>query len=406
MSLREQLLYELGVQCQHNLCYDVLQVAGDDRVMWERSPAVGPWSRPTPMMSCTLVKLHTGETVGYTHLQIPNNHQYCHLPKLPQMPLLGPSQNVPPTVTIREVTLERKRDHFVFSGKREDLEDAREVTLFHQPPAVRTTLIAYGHPVWWYLDKDELIAEDEDHGVWHAVPWPTTIYELYSMLQGGYGYGQHRQTAQTNHGYSAAGAGQGAGALGSGSTYHRALASQAAGASLILQQAWKHIRTTVERQPLLREVRTGELIAWRGWATIHEHPFAGGMINITPKLTSIYKTEYEWHPGKTFESKPPNDHDHDDGVHAFKTQADAERYLQNSYNSKIIVLGKVRLWGEVVECEVGYRAQFAAVESLVAILNNVVIVQGNPNYTKLRIADPDRLLAELKELYDDPAEPA
>jgi len=45
------------------------------------------------------------------------------------------------------------------------------------------------------------------------------------------------------------------------------------------------------------------------------------------------------------------------GFYAFKTLPDLVEWLENRESS--IILGEVYLWGKVVDCQYGYRAQYA-----------------------------------------------
>lgn len=52
------------------------------------------------------------------------------------------------------------------------------------------------------------------------------------------------------------------------------------------------------------------------------------------------------------------------GVHAFKRQQDAISLLDPKVWGDRIVIGSVEMWGEIVEHEAGFRAEYAAVASL------------------------------------------
>jgi hypothetical protein len=72
------------------------------------------------------------------------------------------------------------------------------------------------------------------------------------------------------------------------------------------------------------------------------------------------------------------------GVHAFKEQSVTKFYGPRRpplYGINNLILGRVALWGEVVEYEEGYCGEFAAVHSLDSIVGNAT------------------LLAELRSLY-------
>jgi hypothetical protein len=55
------------------------------------------------------------------------------------------------------------------------------------------------------------------------------------------------------------------------------------------------------------------------------------------------------------------------GVHAYKDAAKARQHAETAYlggQQPHWLWGSVRLWGEVVEHEIGYRAEFARIISL------------------------------------------
>lgn len=49
------------------------------------------------------------------------------------------------------------------------------------------------------------------------------------------------------------------------------------------------------------------------------------------------------------------------GIYAFKTAKD---FLTHCENAGLEIYGKVALWGDIIEHELGYRAEFAKVISL------------------------------------------
>lgn len=109
----------------------------------------------------------------------------------------------------------------------------------------------------------------------------------------------------------------------------------------------------------------GEIIAWRTWR------FAGGYIQ------SMAADEV-WEPGIPRKANINAQHSQGafggwpyvaGGIHAWKTKQDALQYGSHyisSYETETgchhrreIVIGRVALWGNVVEHEKGYRAEFA-----------------------------------------------
>lgn len=98
-------------------------------------------------------------------------------------------------------------------------------------------------------------------------------------------------------------------------------------------------------------VRAGEIIGYRAW------------IWKDGRLHSMY-AEHAWTPGAVERaSEWPSWH----GVHAFKTMRQAVEQYHCYACSFTVVFGTVALWGEVIEHESGYRAEYGAVDSLVSI---------------------------------------
>lgn len=91
-------------------------------------------------------------------------------------------------------------------------------------------------------------------------------------------------------------------------------------------------------------IRAGEIRAWRCWRLHH-----GFLRSATAQAV--------WAPGEVMTGDVSVA-----GVHAWKTQSKALEYGLEG-NSPII-FGEVDLWGEVVEHEDGYRAEFAAIVTL------------------------------------------
>lgn len=135
-------------------------------------------------------------------------------------------------------------------------------------------------------------------------------------------------------------------------------------------------------------IRTGEIVALRGWRICDG------------RLFSIHRYECEWLPDRPMTGDVRQEY----GVHAFKVRDDlltyiGERHLLESmgwiaarfdydqYGPRRdpFVIGTVALWGEVIEHERGYRAEFAKIQSL----DEVVCAQG----------DAPALLAALRDRF-------
>lgn len=95
-------------------------------------------------------------------------------------------------------------------------------------------------------------------------------------------------------------------------------------------------------------VMLGETIAWRAWRIMSGY------------LTSVF-LDVAWLPEEPMHGDVVRH-----GVHAFKRKTDAfNAYI--FHHDCDIALGQVALWGEVVEHERGFRAEYGRVHSLDAV---------------------------------------
>lgn len=109
-------------------------------------------------------------------------------------------------------------------------------------------------------------------------------------------------------------------------------------------------------------IRAGEVIAHRAWWALNN------------RLFSVHMTDFEWDPKIPMEGEPKSRNGL--GVHAFKTREEALAYRESIINwygegniknyvpsivslGATLVTGTVALWGEIIEHERGYRAEFA-----------------------------------------------
>lgn len=88
------------------------------------------------------------------------------------------------------------------------------------------------------------------------------------------------------------------------------------------------------------------LVGWRGWRVLHPNFLVGGNLVYEPRK------RHEAHCNSTHLAP---DIDCSCGIYSFKTFDDLRR--QGYINQDI--LGEVYLWGRVIECERGYKAQYA-----------------------------------------------
>lgn len=95
-------------------------------------------------------------------------------------------------------------------------------------------------------------------------------------------------------------------------------------------------------------LRAGEVTAWRCW-------------RINKGFLRSCFVESIWAPGEPM-TGTPNSHF---GIHAWKTLAKTLDYgLHDVAGGGPFVIGQIELWGDIIEHEHGYRAEFAAIKSL------------------------------------------
>lgn len=123
---------------------------------------------------------------------------------------------------------------------------------------------------------------------------------------------------------------------------------------LAIQNAIKAPKIAAKRKSL--GIQIGEITAWRCWK----------MTNGT--LCSAF-AENIWYPNEPFKSfNGVNDKGKagvGQGIHAFKSQWRAIRWA--SLCGSNMVIGKVSLWGEIVEFENGWHAEYGKIHSLHSI---------------------------------------
>lgn len=111
-------------------------------------------------------------------------------------------------------------------------------------------------------------------------------------------------------------------------------------------------------------IHLGEIIAWRCW-------------RLERGLLRSMAVDHVWAPDEPMEG----DISASLGVHAWKKLSDAMGYYGGSRD---IVIGTVALWGEVVEHEKGYRAEYAKINSLDYLFDDDWGWKRNPKLQRLR----------------------
>lgn len=116
------------------------------------------------------------------------------------------------------------------------------------------------------------------------------------------------------------------------------------------------------RPDLKREMHVGEIVAHRCWRL--SRGFADGL-----RLMSVVAGDI-WVPGETLVGRELEDWG-ERGIHAWKAKGpDFARYAASNSSYCALVVGTVFLWGDVVEHELGYRAQYARVRSIDWLMDN------------------------------------
>ncbi len=102
-------------------------------------------------------------------------------------------------------------------------------------------------------------------------------------------------------------------------------------------------------------IRAGEIIAWRSW-------IVSGDV-----LRSAVVSQHEWNPREPMSGDPAAGY----GINAYKGPHGPllDGFVQKGSGKWVIV--EVALWGEIIEHEEGYRAEFARVHSLVTWSENI-----------------------------------
>ncbi len=101
-------------------------------------------------------------------------------------------------------------------------------------------------------------------------------------------------------------------------------------------------------------IRAGEIIAYRAWRVIGATWFRRG----DDWLHSVLMRDYVWLP-----DKPASGDVKTHGIYSFRHVIRCrDEYRYNAHG--ILLFGKVKIWGEVVEHEQGYRSEFGKIISL------------------------------------------
>jgi hypothetical protein len=101
-------------------------------------------------------------------------------------------------------------------------------------------------------------------------------------------------------------------------------------------------------------IRAGEIIAYRAWRVISPGLFRGR----DELLHSVYMRDYVWLP-----DQPASGDVKTHGIYSFRDVIQSKQ--DYSYNANgVLLFGKIKIWGEIVEHEAGYRSEFGKIISL------------------------------------------
>jgi hypothetical protein len=103
------------------------------------------------------------------------------------------------------------------------------------------------------------------------------------------------------------------------------------------------------------DVSSEPIVGWRSWYVSDE---------VQPRLRSLVGN-FNWEHGQPVVATNADAF----GIHAFLSESDAAGYIQpgEANRDRFIlrrVYGSVYLWGKVISCEFGYRAQYAYPKNL------------------------------------------
>jgi len=103
-------------------------------------------------------------------------------------------------------------------------------------------------------------------------------------------------------------------------------------------------------------IRAGEIIAYRAWRVVDPGGFSSG----DDRLHSVFMQDYVWHP-----DEPASGDVRTHGIYSFRQVI--RSMIEYGYAPEVdepLLFGKVKIWGEVVEHDAGYRSQFGKIVSL------------------------------------------
>jgi hypothetical protein len=102
-------------------------------------------------------------------------------------------------------------------------------------------------------------------------------------------------------------------------------------------------------------IRVGEIIAYRAWRVTEPRWWRAG----DDRLHSVLMRDYVWYP-----DEPASGDVRTHGIYSCRNVIRSTQDYWYSIGRACLLFGKVKIWGEVVEHEWGYRSQFAKIIGL------------------------------------------
>ena len=103
-------------------------------------------------------------------------------------------------------------------------------------------------------------------------------------------------------------------------------------------------------------IRAGDIIAYRAWRVFEERNWKR---QADYRLHSVHREDYVWHP-----EQPASGDVRFHGIYSFKQVIRTHDQYGYPTRDGPFLFGSVKIWGEIVEHEDGYRSEFARIASL------------------------------------------
>src|SRR5262249_24753475 len=107
-------------------------------------------------------------------------------------------------------------------------------------------------------------------------------------------------------------------------------------------------------------IRVGEIIAYRAWRVVESTWMRRTWMRRSDnRLHSVFIKDYVWLP-----DRPASGDVREHGIYSFKNVIRSREQYGHPLVWRPFLFGSVKIWGDIVEHEAGYRSQFARIVSL------------------------------------------